>query len=79
MRSLGVLTAIVALATLLPACASLSPGTSPSSGEELSQDRAPLIHQLTQKVAERDRALVSMQTDAVMGYSAPDRHPPKVR
>jgi hypothetical protein len=79
MRSLGVLTAIVALATLLAACASLSPGTSPSSGEELSQDRAPLIHQLTQKVAERDRALVSMQTDAVMGYSAPDRHPPKVR
>jgi hypothetical protein len=79
MRSLGGLTAIVALATLLPACASLSPGTSPSGTPELVQDRAPLIHQLTQKVAERDRALVSMQTDAVMEYSAPDRHPPKVR
>ena len=79
MRSLGGLTAIVALSTLLPACVSLSPGTSPSGTAELSQDRAPLIHQLTQKVAERDRALVSMQTDAVMEYSAPDRHPPKVR
>jgi len=79
MRSLGGLTAIVALSTLLPACVSLSPGTSPSGTAELSQDRAPLIHQLTQKVAERDRALVSMQTDAVMEYSAPDRQPPKVR
>jgi hypothetical protein len=79
MRSLGGLTAIVALATLLPACASLSPGVSPSGTAEPVQDRAALIHQLTQKVAERDRALVSMQTDAVMEYSAPDRHPPKVR
>jgi hypothetical protein len=79
MRSLGRLTAIVALATLLPACASLGPGSSPSGTVELSQDRAALIHQLTEKVAERDRALVSMQTDAVMDYSAPDRHPPKVR
>jgi hypothetical protein len=79
MRSLWGLTAIVGLATLLPACASLSPGTSSSVTAELSQDRAPLIHQLTQKVKERDRALVSMQTDAVMEYSAPDRHPPRVR
>jgi hypothetical protein len=79
MRSLRGLTAIGALATLLPACASLSPGTSPPGTAELSQDHAPLIHQLTQKVAERDRALVSLQTDAVMEYSAPDRHPPKVR
>jgi hypothetical protein len=79
MRSLGRLTAIVALATLLPACASLGPASSPSGTVELSPDRAALIHQLTEKVAERDRALVSMQTDAVMEYSAPDRHPPKVR
>jgi hypothetical protein len=77
MRSLGGLAASVALATLLPACASLNPATSPSAAAELSQ--ASLIHQLTQKVAERDRALVSMQTDAVMEYSAPDRRPPKVR
>lgn len=79
MRSLGRLTAIVALATLFPACASLSPGISPSGPVELSQDRAPLIQHLTQKVADRDRALVSMQTEAVMEYSAPERHPPKVR
>jgi hypothetical protein len=79
MRSLGRLTVIVALATLLPACASLNPGIPPSAPVELSQDRAALIHRLTEKVAERDRALVSMQTDAVMEYSAPDRHPPKVR
>jgi hypothetical protein len=79
MRSLGGLTAIVALATLLPACASVNPGPSPSGSAELLQDRGPLIRQLTQKVAERDRALVSMQTDAVMEYSAPDRHPPRVR
>jgi hypothetical protein len=79
MRSLGRLTAIVALATLLPACASLSPGIPSSGTAELSQDRAALIHHLTEKLAERDRALVSMQTDAVMEYSAPDRHPPKVR
>ena len=79
MRSLGHLTAIAALAILFPACASLNPGTSPSSTVELSQDRAAQIHQLTEKVAQRDRALVSMQTDAVMEYSAPDRHPPKVR
>lgn len=79
MRSLGGLTAIVALATLLPACASVNPGPSPSGSAELLQDRTALIRQLTQKVAERDRALVSMQTDAVMEYSAPDRHPPKVR
>jgi hypothetical protein len=79
MRSLGRLTAIVALATLLPACASLNPGIPPSGTTEPSQDRAALIRHLTEKVAERDRALVSMQTDAVMEYSAPDRHPPKVR
>jgi len=79
MRSLGRLTAIVTLATLLPACASLNPSTPPSATVELSQDRAGSIHQLTEKVAERDLSLVSMQTDAVMEYSAPDRHPPKVR
>jgi hypothetical protein len=79
MRSLGGLTAIVALATLLSACASVSPAIPPSATVELSQDRAAVVHQLTQKVAERDRALVSMQTDAVMEYSAPDRHPPRVR
>ena len=66
MRSLGRLTAIVALATLLPACASLSPGSYPSATLELSRDQAALIQQLTEKVAERDRALVSLQTDAVM-------------
>jgi len=79
MRSLGGLAAIVALAIVLPACALVSPGPSPSGTPELLQDRTPLIRQLTQKVAERDRALVSMQTDAVMEYSAPDRHPPRVR
>jgi hypothetical protein len=79
MRSLGRLTAIGALATLFSACATVSPSIPSSGTAELSQDRAALIHQWTEKLAERDRALVSMQTDAVMEYSAPDRHPPKVR
>jgi hypothetical protein len=79
MRSLGGLTAIGALATLLAACASLNQGISPFGSAELRQDRTPLVERLTQSVAQRDRALVSLQTDAVMEYSAPDRHPPKVR
>jgi outer membrane lipoprotein-sorting protein len=79
MRSLGVLTATIALSFLYSACSTISPGA-PVSPESLqSEDRSAQVQQLTRKVAERDRALQSMQTEAVMEYTSPDRHPPKVR
>ena len=79
MRSLGVLTATIALSVFYSACSTISPGT-PASPESLQfQDRSAQVQQLTRKVAERDRALQSMQTEAVMQYTAPDRHPPRVR
>jgi len=77
MRSLGVLTATITLSLFYSACATVSPGPPPEALQ--FQDRSAQVQQLTRKVAERDRALQSMQTDAVMEYTAPDRHPPKVR
>lgn len=79
MRSLGGIISIAAISILISACATIAPGPPPSPEGLHVEDRTAVVRQLTQKVAERDRALVSMQTDAVMEYSAPDKHPPKVR
>lgn len=79
MRSLGGIISIAAASILISACAAIAPAPQPSAELHPLEDRTALVRQLIEKVAERDRALVSMQTDAVMEYSAPDRHPPKVR
>ena len=75
MRSIACLIAVVVWSVVCSSCAVSTP--SPESLE--FQDRSAQVQQLTRKVAERDRALQSMQTDAVMEYTSPDRHPPKVR
>ncbi|HKN01657.1 MAG TPA: hypothetical protein VJX23_14160 [Candidatus Binataceae bacterium] len=79
MRALGGLLAIVASSMVFAACAALSTGT-PAPGEILPPaDASARVRELTQKIAERDRLLQSLQTEAIMAYSARDNHPPKVR
>jgi outer membrane lipoprotein-sorting protein len=78
-RSLGGLLAIATVSILCSACALTAPSPPPPPESLEFQDRAAQIQQLTGKIAERDRALQSMQSEAVMQYSSPDRNPPKVR
>ena len=73
--------AAIAIATFLWGCATETPTLPPAAPSEVSSQpgNSKLVHDLTQKVAERDRALDSLQTEAIMEYSAPDKHPPRVR
>ncbi len=81
MRSLGGLIVIASFSAVFCACAAIAPEAPPSPPPEVSvtPDQSVLVNHLIQKVAERDRSLVSLQTEAIMEYAAPDRHPPKVR
>ncbi|MGO9455333.1 MAG: hypothetical protein ACLQDV_30425 [Candidatus Binataceae bacterium] len=74
MRALGGLLAIIVSSMVFAACAVVSPGEiSPQA------DASARVHELTQKIAERDLSLRSLQTEAIMAYSSRDNHPPKVR
>ncbi len=79
MRSPGGSIAIALLAFAFSACAALAPSAAPPPAEVAAPDQPALVSRFTEKIAHRDRALDSLQTEAVMEYSAPDRHPPKVR
>ncbi len=79
MRSLGGSIAIALLALAFCACAATAPSPPPPPAEVSVPGQSAAVGRLTEKIAHRDRALDSLQTEAVMEYSAPDHHPPKVR
>ncbi|HUY29036.1 MAG TPA: hypothetical protein VMV27_16620 [Candidatus Binataceae bacterium] len=69
----GLAIALFAAGLLLPACASVAPPAS-ALPAAAPVGQAAALGALTARLAERDRALTSMQTGAIMSYSAPDRH-----
>jgi hypothetical protein len=73
--------ALIAIVFMFSGCATTVPAPQAPAPREVAQEsaQAGLIHECMSKIAERDRALQSMQTEAVMQYSAPDKHSPKVR
>ena len=79
MRSIAGRIAIASVSICLAACAAVAPETQPSTPQLSGQDQSVLVGQLTRKIADRDRALESLQTEAIMQYSAPGQNPPKVR
>ncbi|HVA79318.1 MAG TPA: hypothetical protein VNF29_00150 [Candidatus Binataceae bacterium] len=69
----GLAIVLFAAAVLLPACASIAPPASKLPvAAPVGQTAA--LGALTARLAERDRALTSMRTAAIMSYTAPDRH-----
>ncbi len=67
-----------ALALALHGCAAIAPRAAPEPALRAAPDRAA-VERLARRIADRDRALVSLQTEAIMEYSAPDRTSPRVR
>ncbi len=61
------------VALLFPACAITTPPVSQPGAAAPVGQTAELRNSLA-RLAERDRALISMQTAAIMSYTAPDRH-----
>jgi hypothetical protein len=64
----------VAAGLIFSACATLAPPESPQITAASPSDKAAELGAMTARLAERDRALTSMQTAAIMDYTAPDRH-----
>jgi len=67
---------LIAVATglIFSACASVAPLESPQTAAAAPSSQSAELSAMTSRLAERDRALVSMQTAAIMEYTAPDRH-----
>lgn len=64
----------VAAGLLFSACATVAPPQSPQITAAAPSGQAAELTAMTAHLAERDRALISMQTAAIMDYTAPDRH-----
>jgi hypothetical protein len=64
---------LLAAMLVFPGCAAVAPPapqlTAPAPASEAAQ-----VSAMTARLAERDRALTSMQTAAIMEFTAPDRH-----
>ncbi|MHB8384258.1 MAG: hypothetical protein ACYDC3_18180 [Candidatus Binataceae bacterium] len=56
------------------ACAAVAPPPSPQRAAAAPSTQAAQLSAMTAHLVERDRALTSMQTAAVMSYTAPERH-----
>src|SRR5487761_1129602 len=59
---------------VLSACATVAPPQAPQITAAAPTSQSAELRAMTARLAERDLALTSMQTAAIMEYTAPDRH-----
>jgi H+/gluconate symporter-like permease len=65
---------IAALALAFSACATISPAPPQPPPAVISSKTSAEMAAMTAHLAERDRALTSIESAAIMSYAAPDRH-----